>query len=80
MQENWNHCTLLVEMQNDAAAVENSFMSLKKVQHVTMLLLTQLCPTLCDPNGLQRARLLCGILQARILEWIAMPSSRRVTI
>ena len=39
MQENWNHCTLLVEMQNDAATVENSFMSLEKVQYVTTLLL-----------------------------------------
>ena len=27
-------------------------------------------------HGLQPARLLCGILQARILEWVAMPSSR----
>ena len=39
MQENWNHCIPLAEMQNDAATVENSFMSLEKVQHVTMLLL-----------------------------------------
>ena len=36
------------------------------------------CPTLCDPHGLQPAKLLClwGILQARILEWVAMPFSR----
>ena len=32
---------------------------------------TQSCPTLCDP-----ARLSMGILQARILEWVVMPSSR----
>ena len=37
----------------------------------------QLCPTLCDsmdyslPGSSD-----CGILQARILEWVAMPSSR----
>ena len=32
----------------------------------------QLCPTLCDPMDYT----LHGILQARILEWIAFPSSR----
>ena len=43
-------------------------------------MLLQLCPTLCDP-------LFCslpgssvhGILQARILEWVVVPSSRVVT-
>ena len=32
----------------------------------------QLCPTLCHPPGSS----VCGILQARILEWVAMPFSR----
>ena len=32
----------------------------------------QLCPTLCDPMDYT----VHGILQARILEWIAFPSSR----
>ena len=41
------------------------------------VLVTQLCPTLCDlmdcspPGSSVR-----GILQARILEWVAVPSSR----
>ena len=30
-----------------------------------------LCPTLCDPMDFT----VYGILQARILEWVAMPSS-----
>ena len=30
----------------------------------------QLCPTLCDPMD----RIVHGILQARILEWVAFPS------
>ena len=37
----------------------------------------QLCPTLCDPMG--RSPLgssVLGILQATILEWVALPSSR----
>ena len=32
----------------------------------------QLCPTLCDPMGYT----VHGILQARILEWVALPFSR----
>jgi len=33
---------------------------------------TQLCPTLCDPMDYT----VHGILQARILEWVAFPFSR----
>ena len=33
---------------------------------------TQLCPTLCDPMDYTGH----GILQARILEWVAFPFSR----
>ena len=37
------------------------------------VLVAQLCPALCDPKDCILARLLCdGILQARILEWVAM--------
>ena len=32
----------------------------------------QSCPTLCDPMDYT----VCGILQARILEWVAFPFSR----
>ena len=32
----------------------------------------QLCPTLCDPTDC----IVHGILQARILEWVAVPFSR----
>ena len=38
----------------------------------------QLCPTLCDPmNYSSPGFSVHRILQARILEWIAIPSSRR---
>ena len=42
------------------------------------MLVAQLCSTLCEPHGLETARLLFvhGILQARILEWVAIPFSR----
>ena len=39
--------------------------------------LLQLCPTLCDPmNCSPPASSAHGILQARILQWVTMPSSR----
>ena len=34
---------------------------------------TQLCPTLCDPMDYT----VHGILQPRVLEWLAFPFSRR---
>ena len=38
---------------------------------------TQLCPTLCGPTHCSPpGPSVHGILQARILEWVAMPSSR----
>ena len=42
-----------------------------------MCFVTQSCPTLCDPmdNSLPDSSV-HGILQARILKWIAMPSPR----
>ena len=37
----------------------------------------QLCPTLCDPiDCTPPGSSVHGILQARILEWVAMPSSK----
>ena len=42
-----------------------------------MCLITQSCLTLCDPmNCSLPGSSIHGILQARILEWVAMPSSR----
>ena len=40
--------------------------------------LLQSCPTLCDPTDCSPPGFsVHGILQARILEWVAVPSSRR---
>ena len=42
-----------------------------------LCLVTQSCLTLCDAMTVTcQALLSMGILQARILEWVAMPSSR----
>ena len=41
------------------------------------VLVTQLCPALCDPMDCSLpGSSVHGILQARLLEWVAMPSSR----
>ena len=47
-------------------------------QHISVLAsVGQLCPTLCDPMGCSPpGPSVHGILQARILEWIAFPFSR----
>ena len=42
-----------------------------------LCLVVQSCPILCDPmNCTHKAPLSMGIVQAGILEWVAMPSSR----
>ena len=42
-----------------------------------LCLVAQSCPTLCDPTDCSPpGSSVRGILQARILEWVAMPSSR----
>ena len=42
-----------------------------------LCLVTQLCPTLCNPMDCSLpGPSVHGILQARILEWVTMPSSR----
>ena len=45
--------------------------------HKTEVLVAQSCPTLCEPKDCSPpSSSVHGILQARILEWVAMPSSR----
>ena len=43
-----------------------------------LCLFTQSCPSLCDPVTVAcQAPLTMGVFQAKILEWVAMPSSMR---
>ena len=47
------------------------------VQRIDCVLVAQACPTLCDPMDCSPpGSSVRGILQARILQWAAMPSSR----
>ena len=45
------------------------------VERISVLMsVTQLCPTLCDPvDGSLPVSPVCGVLQARILEWAPFP-------
>ena len=50
---------------------------LQNVVCVCYVLLVQSCPILCDPmDWSPPGSFVHGILQARILEWVAMPFSR----
>ena len=56
---------------------QNSFMLDFGIDNLCMCAkLLQSCPTLHDLMDCSPARLLCEILQVRILEWFTMPSSR----
>ena len=53
----------------------NSLMFLYNLE-IVLCLVAWSCQTLCNPMYVaHRAPLSMGILQARILEWVAMPSS-----
>ena len=52
-------------------------MNREKYTCAVLCLVVQSCPILCDPiDGSPPGSPVPGILQARILEWVAMPSSR----
>ena len=62
-----------------AALIYTKFTQQNMVNHMLPILLylvAQSCPTLCDPRDCSRSGSVHGILQARILEWVAMSSSR----
>ena len=49
--------------------------------HARYVLVSQLCPTLCDPMDCSLpGSSVHGILQARILEWVAIPSPRKSSL
>ena len=60
---------LLEKVKNAAALFDLVFKQLSERKKVKV---TQLCPTLCDLMDY----IVHGILQARILEWVALPFSR----
>ena len=62
-----------------AALIYTKFTQQNMVNHMLPILLylvAQSCPTLCDPRDCRLLGSDHGILRARILEWVAMSSSR----
>ena len=59
-------------LESDKARIQTNSVWLQKVK----VLVAQSCPTLCDPMDCSPPGSVHGILQARILEWVAIPFSR----
>ena len=56
--------------------LENNFMEFNFMTYISEV--AQSCPTLCDPMDCSLpGSTICGIFQARILEWVAISFSRR---
>ena len=68
--EEWQLPTFRIRYRKWAEIEHNTFFKVK-------VLVPQLCPTLCDPMDCSPpGSSVHGILQARALEWVAMPFSR----
>ena len=61
-----------VGLQGHVVALLLVFKGTSILFSIVKVKVTQLCPTLCDPMDYT----VYGILQARILEWVAFPFSR----
>ena len=71
----WVTCTVLWSFTCRKFSTGNKILTVLKNSSV-LCLVAQLCPTLCDPMGCSPpGSSVHGILRARILEWVAMPSS-----
>ena len=73
--KSWVLCENSVSSQYFQPIILASIDCLNQLSGCAVLyLVAQSCPTLCDPMGTARQALLSmGTLQARILEWVAMP-------
>ena len=71
-------CVQSIGASTSATATEYSgLISFRIVNEVSEVKITQLCPTLCDPTDYSPpSSSVQGILQARILKWVAIPFSR----
>ena len=63
-----------MRQMNQEPIIQSEVKSERKIQimYIKKVKVTQSCPTLCDLMDYT----VCGILQARILEWVAFPFSR----
>ena len=72
----WRHESKKESKTSTQVWTKPSAVSVDVPEDVFCCLVTKSCPTLLQPHGLQPARLLYGISQVRILEWVAISSSR----
>ena len=73
----WELTPPLIHLGSDKEPLISLGLTQGKILILLSLSLAQLCPTLCDPMDCSPAGFsVHGILQARIPEWVAMPSSR----
>ena len=69
--------SLGLSLLGDISWCPGSLLFLKFPSFMALCLITQSCPTLCDPMDCSPSgSSVHGILQARILEWVAMSFSR----
>ena len=68
-------CVQSIGASTSATATEYSgLISFRIVNEVSEVKITQLCPALCDPTDYSPpSSSVRGILQARVVEWVAMP-------
>ena len=58
--------------------IRNSRVTRENVTHISKVLITQLCPSLCDPMDCSSlGSSVHGILQTGMLEWVSIPFSSR---
>ena len=74
----WLRSVVVCVLQGDLTPPVLLFLSPHASKKKVKRLVAQSCPTPCDPVDCSpQVSSVHGILQARILEWVAMPSSRR---
>ena len=66
----------LLQDSNGDAGIENRLVETVEEGETVKVKVAKSCPTLCDPHGLHSPWNSLGILQARVLEWVAFPFSR----
>ena len=74
LNNNMTHPKKIKKLKNKFQKEVTYLPAIKRFVHAQSL---QLCPTVCNPMDCNpQGSSVHGILQARILEWVAMPSSR----
>ena len=75
--KHWNDCQGITRIHFTTGHSNTDTFKSNKIGCVRVCLVAQSCPTLCDPmDDSPLGSSVLGLLQARILEWVAIPFSR----